>query len=663
VRSSSASDHFARLTDGHRVRHQPGLDGLRGLAVAAVVVFHTGLGWLPGGYLGVSLFFTLSGTVIGTVILHELGRRGAFSLSGFWQRRARRLFPAAWLLLGTVAVLRVTSTVAASTSVGDLVASWLQVANWWFLAADSSYADLFAGPSAVLHFWSLAIEEQCYVAVGVGAAVLARRSRRPAEHLAIAAGALAVASFALPHALSFSVDRTYYGTDTRAGELLVGLVLAGVIASPARRSRLLAWTRPLGAVAVAALTVTLVLWRVLAPGDDGLRTWVLPVSAVLSGGLVLGALLPGPLHVLLTWRPLRWLGTISYALYLVHWPVFLVARHADPDAGVATFAAATAAAVALAALSTRFVETPVRTGRVPRAGLAAGAVALVAAGTAVLALPARETTTQRALARIEQAAASPTAPDFGAPESSDARSGPPATPRASAPAPPTEQTTIEAAAPPSVGVYGDSVAFSIGWVMSLAADQARFELGPGEVQPGCGVALFPNPPDGRSEICEEMLDRMIALAHERDLDAVVVISCQWELLTQVLPGSSAPRSPGDPDFDAYVRDRYAHVATSLRAAGAEPLWVRCPMPSRTVGTAGLGPDLLAARDPARTEALWAIVDGLAADGLVHVLDLATWVEPRVDDSGLRFDGLHFDWDHDTGVAAEMTRLINEALTR
>ncbi|HEU4841295.1 MAG TPA: acyltransferase, partial [Ilumatobacteraceae bacterium] len=124
MQSSSAADRddFVGLNDGGRIRHQPGLDGLRGLAVAAVVVFHTGLGWLPGGYLGVSLFFTISGVVIGTVILNEIADRGRFSLTAFWSRRGRRLLPAAWVLLTVVAIVRVTSTVFSATTGGDIVA-------------------------------------------------------------------------------------------------------------------------------------------------------------------------------------------------------------------------------------------------------------------------------------------------------------------------------------------------------------------------------------------------------------------------------------------------------------------------------------------------------------------------------------------------------------
>ena len=141
-------DTFLGMTSRSGVSHQPGLDGLRGLAVAAVVAFHSGLGVLPGGYLGVSLFFTLSGVVIGTVIIHEVRATRRFSLRRFWSRRARRLLPAAWIVLAFVAVGRLVTSLLSATTAEDVAASWLNVANWHFLAEQASYRELFTRPMA-----------------------------------------------------------------------------------------------------------------------------------------------------------------------------------------------------------------------------------------------------------------------------------------------------------------------------------------------------------------------------------------------------------------------------------------------------------------------------------------------------------------------------------
>ena len=360
---------FLGLTSARRIRQQPGLDGLRGLAVAAVVVFHSGLDWLPGGYLGVSLFFTLSGVVIGTVLLHDVSRAGFVSLRHFWLRRARRLYPAAWLVLAAVAVVRVTSTVLSATSELDIVASWLQFANWHFLYDGASYKELFDGPSAVLHFWSLAIEEQLYLVVGVVAAVVARESRHPDRLLGVVAAIGAAVSFALPFAFRLGVDRVYYGTDTRAGELFVGLVIAAVIAAPSRRRWLLRRARVIGGIAVLGLAVTAVLWLRVPAGDPWLRSGLLPLTALASCVVVLGALVPGgPVWVLGCLPPLRWLGGISYALYLIHFPVFVIADRLQPDPRLIDTIGLVAISIVLAVVSGRLLEWPVRRRRMASAG-------------------------------------------------------------------------------------------------------------------------------------------------------------------------------------------------------------------------------------------------------------------------------------------------------
>ncbi len=604
---------------------------------------------MPGGYLGVSLFFTLSGTVIGTVILHEIETRGGFSLTGFWARRGRRLLPAAWVVLAVVAVTRVTTTVFASTSAGDIVASWLQVANWHFLSANQSYGALFAGPSAVLHFWSLAIEEQFYVVVGLGALLLGRLGRRAAPGLVVAATGLAIVSFALPFVFGMSVDRVYYGTDTRAGELLVGLALAAVIADRRRREVLLRASRPIAAVALVALVGSVAMWIMLDAGTDGLRRGLLPLTALASTALVLGALVPGPVRVLAGVRPLRWLGGISYALYLIHWPVLVALRHADPSPGVLADAIAVGVAVALAWLSGKFVETPVRSRQLIGRPLALGAGALAVGLAVALVVPTQKSASQDLLDRITAAAAAPTTTT-----SVIAATPPTAAGGASgAPAP---------TARPHVELLGDSIALSLALGLGAAAGQATFDTGPGEFEIGCGVGPNSNVNGPEGNPCSALIDRMVADVAARHIDAVVVISCQWELLSQRLPGETGLRTPGDPVFDAYVHDHYRDVARRLKAAGAKQvLWARCPRLSTNVRPDDLPEDLLLSRDPARVAAIDAVVDRLAAEGELQTLDLASWVDARIDDAALRPDGAHFEWQHDTGVAAELTRLINAAL--
>ena len=144
--------------------HQPALDGLRGVAVALVLLFHLGLSWMPGGYLGVSVFFTLSGFLITSLLVRQQQRTGGIDLPQFYQRRARRLVPAGLLTIGITVVLASTKLVEiGGTFRRDVLSAMFQVLNWTQLFGHKSYADLFVAPSPVAHFWSLGIEEQFYL--------------------------------------------------------------------------------------------------------------------------------------------------------------------------------------------------------------------------------------------------------------------------------------------------------------------------------------------------------------------------------------------------------------------------------------------------------------------------------------------------------------------
>jgi peptidoglycan/LPS O-acetylase OafA/YrhL len=144
-----------------RLPYNPAFDGIRGLAVAAVLLFHHGVTWMRGGYLGVSTFFTLSGFLITSLLLAEWTRSGSVRLAHFWARRVRRLLPASALTLLGIMLMAVAVDQPWERSLrGDVLAALFQVANWRFLFDDRSYSELFADPSPVLHFWSLAIEEQ-----------------------------------------------------------------------------------------------------------------------------------------------------------------------------------------------------------------------------------------------------------------------------------------------------------------------------------------------------------------------------------------------------------------------------------------------------------------------------------------------------------------------
>lgn len=305
--------------------HVPGLDGVRGIAVLLVLLYHGGISWTRGGFLGVSLFFTLSGFLITGVLLrnHVTGRRG---LGSFWGRRFRRLMPAAFLALAGIVIFGITvaDRQQAVALPGDIAAAATWTANWHFILNGTSYLDIFSAPSPVQHFWSLAIEEQLYVLLPITLVLLARRRYSP-RVTAIAIGAAALASTVWMALLSYggaTFDRVYYGTDTRMAELLAGAVLAVVVARTGLR-----WSAPvrrtLGAVGLVAFTALLLRCATATLGDVTLYRGGLLVFALLSCATIVGVLAGGPLAVILSTQPLPAIGRISYGLYLYHWPIYL----------------------------------------------------------------------------------------------------------------------------------------------------------------------------------------------------------------------------------------------------------------------------------------------------------------------------------------------------
>ena len=373
-----------------RFAYQPALDGVRAVSIAVVLAFHLGAPWMPGGYLGVSVFFTLSGFLITSLLLEERATTGRIAVREFYVRRMRRLLPASLLCLAGIAVLAAAGVVAERESLrGDVLGGLLQVANWRALLADQSYGDLFRAPSPVAHFWSLAIEEQFYVVYPLLAYLVLRFTSRKALTgvLLAALGASVVTQIALQH----NLDRVYYGTDTRMAELLTGALLAvwwtGRTSrgeAPKGRPARFVWLL----IGAAGLTGTIVMWPTVGQTDPFLVQGALPLQAVLSMLTIAAAARPGLVASLLAIKPLTALGLVSYGLYLYHWPVFLVLDEERTGLDlVPLFAVRMAATGALALLSFYVLEQPIRRRRllvVPRtvapaafAGVAAVVVAAV----------------------------------------------------------------------------------------------------------------------------------------------------------------------------------------------------------------------------------------------------------------------------------------------
>ena len=358
------------------------LDGLRAVAVVAVLLFHLDLAWMPGGFLGVSLFFTLSGFLITRLLLDEVDRTGRVALRTFWARRLRRLSPAALVVLAVVAIMSLWGVFEGARLRGDLGASLGYVANWRFATAQSTYAELFTStPSPVIHFWSLAIEEQFYLFFPVLFVVLSRRHALLLPGLSVLTVASVVASLSTD-----SRNLGYYGTHVRAAELLIGCVLAVIIARREPSERRLVASTSTSTVGGVALAVLLVAMAVVSPSDAWLYRGGLAAVALVSAAVVLAVSRGGPIAWLFARRPMVMLGRASYSVYLVHWPV-IVAMTPDRMGfdGWPLDVVRIVTSVLLGFVSYGIVENPIRTRRILKRTVV-GASALTVSMAAVATL-------------------------------------------------------------------------------------------------------------------------------------------------------------------------------------------------------------------------------------------------------------------------------------
>ena len=365
--------------------HYAGLDGLRALAILAVLIFHLHDGWLPGGFLGVDVFFVISGFLITSLLAREIDDHGIVDLQGFFTRRARRLIPA--LVLCVVVATVVARLVSPDLVVGigrQVAGAFTFSTNWVEIATGQSYFDQTA-PILFMNLWSLAVEEQFYLFWPVVAFILLVRmpvNARWAVPLGVAAAStLAMALLYVP---GEDATRVYYGTDTHLMGMMLGATLAFGWAGPWRAPiegftlRHRAWLGPVALALVLAAMVVL---------DDGMAftyrggfTLVSAVTAVLLlATITRGPGAPTPLQRVLDSAPLAWVGRRSYGLYLWHWPAIVIVDQLFPSAPntwgfVVSRAAAVALTVGVAELSFRFVEEPIR-----KAGFRATGRALLAA--------------------------------------------------------------------------------------------------------------------------------------------------------------------------------------------------------------------------------------------------------------------------------------------
>lgn len=675
-----------------RFGYQPALDGLRALALLGIVGYHAGLPVLPGGFLGVSCFFTLSGFLITTLLLQERHRFGRIDLVAFWGRRLRRLLPA---LLVVVAVVGITTPLWGDPSQverlgGDGLASIFYVANWWFIAAGDSYGALFQSPSPLRHVWSLAVEEQFYLLFPpVFVALLAAGRRFLLPLVALATAAAAVLPGVL-HDAGRSVDRLYFGTDTRLAELMVGVLLATWWArSGAKAPRSSAGLTVTGGAALAALGW---MWVTAGAADSWLYRGGFTVHAALTSIVIMAALAEGgPIRRALSFAPAVRLGVLSYGAYLIHWPITLWLQQTTQIGPWARFAIVLVVTVPLAALSHRLIEQPVRqlAPEQRRRALAlfpAGAMvaimllvvsALAPTDPASLDFDAAQSELDR-LVRVGAQAVSADEADESLGQAAASVDDGPAGSVPSSVAPSTvlsaraaEATGSSAAPladvvvlgttqepPPRMAVFGDSTSLITGLGLAwwgLGTEKAVPADGSSAL--GCGLLpvharLLGGSVDAKAGECNDPAVTWPELADRNEADLAVIQVGAWEVTDQQLVPDGPFLEPADPELETAMLDQLIRVSEGLLETVELVVFVTNPdVGAPRIASSG-GEGLHPEYDPARMEAFRSLQSRVAAaDSRIVMVELDEWITDR-DDTRLRPDGVHFSWETATEVAHE-----------
>jgi peptidoglycan/LPS O-acetylase OafA/YrhL len=645
---ASAAVPPGRRQPTHIPRHGvPALNGIRGIAVALVVVGHGGIPGVAGGFIGVDVFFVLSGFLITSLLLDELGRTGRLDLRGFWTRRARRLLPALLLMVLAVVFVRTLFAPESVTTLrADAVAAFLWSANWAFIAHKADYFSQGATPSPLQHTWSLGVEEQYYLlwplllaAVALLLAALARRRNgtvptlsrvRTAVFVLATVGALASAADAVLLSSDASLNRVYFGTDTRAQALLIGAAAAALLVRDWSavmagwsliRSRWVKWAARV--VPVIGLAVLAVVTHMATGSAAEFRRGLLTVVALAAVAVIVPVALDqgGPVSRVLALRPVVWLGVISYGVYLWHWPIFLVLNGERTGwSGYGLFAARCLATLAAAGLSWWLIEQPIRRWRpahLPRVRCAGAAVATAAAVTMLV-----------------------------GPIGMRAGSGPDVS--AAGMVSPVE--AVRPATPPRAGVrlqtvsvFGDSVAWTLMRYLPPTPGISfldRTTIGCGVVRGGpyrySGQKLEQKPE------CDTWPERWRQrIAHDRP-DVVLLTIGRWETVDRMWRGQWT--HIGDDDFDEYLIGELNRALDILQSTGARVVMTTGPFNRHGERADG---SLYPEDQPSRVKQWNMLLRQVAAprDG-VDVLDLNKKLAPngtytsKINGVLVRSDGVH-----------------------
>ena len=630
--------------------YRPGLDGIRALAVMAVLLFH--LDRLPGGNLGVDAFFVVSGWLITWKLLSDVDRSGTVDSRRFWASRLRRLMPASMAVLFAIAVVWPLAGIVVPSLRRDIAWAAVGLSNWGTISEGGDYWARFGEPSPVTHFWSLAIEQQFYLVwpLVLLAIIASTRSVRHAVAWLSVAGA--AGSIALMNVMFDPTDptATYMNTFARAHTLLIGAAagaLTSVLADGSLRfGRAARRLAPIGAV------VALAIMLASSERSTWLFSWGFPLFAI-AMVVVVVAVADGAGEATMGSRPMKWVGDRSYGLYLWHWPVFLLlsaSRVGIAESGLSLAlldAARVGVAVALAAASYRWLETPIRRRRritgwqAPVAvvsSLSLLALLLVTtvprpasnSDTSVVTLPPPTET-------LDATPASPTnppatAPGGDAPAPTSATSAPPA------------DATEEPVLPLRVLVTGDSMGVQLSEALLASATARPDELVAGSAAfGGCGLSAatdgrlheFTNASGDRELLdiggCVAQWDSIPSRVRDELIDVVLVDIGPWDALDMHLADGRVV-SVGDETGRQLVADAYGRFAAQVEEAGGTIVWVT---PADT--HLGWGEFDDPVNDPERWDAIRRIIAELG----VTQIDFPGWLLAEgLDGPDGRPDGVH-----------------------
>jgi peptidoglycan/LPS O-acetylase OafA/YrhL len=663
--------------------------------VVGVLLYHAGVSWIPGGLLGVDVFFVLSGFLITSLLLREVRTGGRIDLRAFWIRRARRLLPALLLVLIAVSLWAALDRSQDIRSIRlDVAASLLYVANWRFAASHQGYFSSAQSPSPVLHLWSLGVEEQFYLLwplLVAGAIMFARFAHRllpvpaferpaflsgriPVRLLAVAGVAVSTGWLIYGSVNGFDSSRLYYGTDTRALALLTGAALATVLPlprSPAKARSNVHLTRQWTLIGGLALIGLITLFLSVGGEDSMLYHGGFLLVAVLVA-LIIASLLKaprGPVSRLFSLPPLVHIGRISYGLYLWHWPVILFFNAQRTGmSGFGLLVLRITLALALAELSYWYLEQPIIAGVFPNprlvtAGLAA-LVAFVAVAGPWVAVPRSSGANQAAFAsKLDSLAKSQekhsaelakpvaTPPSVSPKVSASPKVSKAPTPKQVLPGGVPEATPNPLPAEPiKMFLVGDSTAWSAGLAMHDLTASYKVNLLDGS-RVGCGIAPGVGAGDGdqapvKYGECWDWATRWQQTVAAQHPTVSLMVLGHWEVVNRKVNGKVM--HIGQPVYDQLLTTELERAVTVLGSAGGKVELATAPCylrPERADGTRWPQDDCARVQD--FNKLIWTVAGKHPSN--VMVLDLYNAFSPdgkwhlKIGGQQVRdVDGIHFN---------------------